>query len=81
MLRVFLADRFKMSVRLEIKERPVYAVLVAKSGPSLRKSKIDEKDCPELDPSNMTDPACHFPVGCQGNGIHAKAEDMSDALT
>jgi uncharacterized protein (TIGR03435 family) len=80
MLQTLLTERFKMTVRREIKERPVYALIVAKNGPKLQRSKVDEKDCPELDPQNMKDPACHYPVGGQANGIHGKAIDMSDIV-
>ena len=36
MLQTLLADRFKLSVRSEMKEIPIYALVVAKGGPKLR---------------------------------------------
>jgi uncharacterized protein (TIGR03435 family) len=82
MLQALLADRFKMTVRGEIKERPAYVLAVAKNGPKLQKSKREEKDCPELEPKNRVELelSCHFPSGGQGNGIHARAVDMSDVV-
>ncbi len=39
MLQTLLADRFRLSVRREIKEVPVYALTVAKGGPRFREFK------------------------------------------
>jgi uncharacterized protein (TIGR03435 family) len=36
MLQTLLADRFKLSVRSEMKDVPIYALVVAKGGPKLR---------------------------------------------
>jgi len=36
MLQTLLADRFKLAVRHEARELPVYALVVAKNGPKLR---------------------------------------------
>lgn len=44
MLRDLLKDRFKLIAHLEKKDRPVYALVVAKSGSKLRKSASDA-DC------------------------------------
>lgn len=45
MLRALLADRFKMVVRNEVREAPMYALIVARAdgrlGPQLRKASID----------------------------------------
>lgn len=38
MLQSLLADRFKMAVRKESKEEPVYALIVGKGGPKLKKA-------------------------------------------
>ncbi|HTX38612.1 MAG TPA: TIGR03435 family protein [Bryobacteraceae bacterium] len=46
MLQALLADRFKLVVHREMKEMPVYALIVGKGGPKLEKADIDEKDCP-----------------------------------
>jgi uncharacterized protein (TIGR03435 family) len=41
MLRALLADRFKLTAHLEKKDRPVYALVIAKNGPKLHPSKND----------------------------------------
>jgi bla regulator protein blaR1 len=84
MVRAMLADRFKLVVRRESKEMPVYALVVAKGGPKLQRSDIDEKDCPE--PSITPVPVatapipdvCHAFNGGRGRGLHARAVSMSD---
>jgi uncharacterized protein (TIGR03435 family) len=50
MVQALLADRFKLTDRRETKERPVYVLVVAKGGPKLQRSTVDETDCPELEP-------------------------------
>jgi uncharacterized protein (TIGR03435 family) len=75
MLQSLLADRFKLTIRRETKELPVYALVVGKNGPKLQKSKIEEKDCPEVSDGNT---GCHQFMGGQGRGLHGKAVDMSD---
>jgi uncharacterized protein (TIGR03435 family) len=42
MLRALLADRFKLKTRTETKEKPVYALVVAKNGPKLHRSLDDD---------------------------------------
>jgi uncharacterized protein (TIGR03435 family) len=72
MLRTLLAERFKLTIRSEIKEQPVYLLTVGKNGPKLQRSNVDEKDC--------VDPASHCREGGsgQGRGIHAKAFDLAE---
>jgi len=57
MLRSLLADRFKVEVRNEIKELPMYALEVGKGGPKLPKR---DGDCvPDADPaSRLFVPPC-----------------------
>jgi uncharacterized protein (TIGR03435 family) len=43
MLQSLLADRFQLKVHREIKEGPVYALVVGKNGPRLKVSKPDEE--------------------------------------
>jgi uncharacterized protein (TIGR03435 family) len=43
MMQTLLADRFKLSLRHETKEMPVYALVVAKDGPKLHENKEAEK--------------------------------------
>jgi len=45
MLQTLLADRFKLVIRREVREMPVYAIVVAKGGPKFERSKVEEKDC------------------------------------
>jgi uncharacterized protein (TIGR03435 family) len=86
MVQVLLVDRFKLVIRRESKEMPVYALLVAKGGPKLQRADIDEKDCPEaslnaLGPVITATPApnvCHTFAGGMGRGLHARAANISD---
>jgi uncharacterized protein (TIGR03435 family) len=86
MVQALLVDRFKLVIRRESKEMPVYALLVAKGGPKLPRAEIDEKDCPEasvnaLGPVSTATPmpdVCHAFSGGMGRGLHAKAANMSD---
>ena len=78
MLQNLLADRFKLVMRTETKEVPVYAVTVAKGGPKLQKAAVEEKDCAE-NPTSSNDPKwCHGFDGGQGRGLHGPAVSMSD---
>ena len=78
MLQALLADRFKLKIRTETKELPVYAVTVAKNGPKLEKAKIEEKDCPEPGTGGV---ACHSLMGGRGRGLHGEAVSLSDVLS
>jgi uncharacterized protein (TIGR03435 family) len=78
MLQGLLADRFKLQIRRETKELPVYAVTVAKSGSKLEKAKIEEKDCPESETGGV---ACHSLMGGRGRGLHGEAVSVSDVLS
>jgi uncharacterized protein (TIGR03435 family) len=85
MVQALLKDRFRMAIRRESKEMPVFALVVAKGGPKLQRADIDEKDCPEaqLEPppplgSAPVPGVCHTFNGGQGRGLHARAVDMSD---
>ena len=82
MLQALLADRFKLVLRRETKEVPVYALVVGKDGPKIPKADIEEKDCPDIPPSApATSEACHRFTGGRGRGLHARAVDMSDLVT
>ena len=50
MLQALLEDRFKLTVRREPKEQPVYALVVGKGGPKLEKSKFQEQACGDAGP-------------------------------
>ena len=76
MLQALLADRFKLAVRRENSERPVYAVVIGKGGPKLQTASMQEKDCPE-GPENYG-VSCHSFAGGMGRGLHAKAVTIAD---
>ena len=44
MLQALLSDRFKLTLPREIKEQPIYALVVAKGGPKLRESQQESGD-------------------------------------
>jgi uncharacterized protein (TIGR03435 family) len=78
MLQSLLQERFKLNMRGEPKEQPVYAVVVAKGGPKLQKSKMQKKDCTQ-GPSRLQ-MGCHSIRGGQGRGIHGDAVDIADVV-
>ncbi len=71
MLQSLLEDRFKLHMRTEQKDQPIYAVVISPGGPKLQKSKLQETDCIEF-------AACHNPGGGQGRGIHGDAINIAD---
>jgi uncharacterized protein (TIGR03435 family) len=74
MIRVLLADRFRLVLKVEKKTMPVYALTVASSGPKLKRSDITGKDCVfDSDPEG-----CHYFVSGFGHPLNAKAIDMDD---
>jgi uncharacterized protein (TIGR03435 family) len=82
-LQALLADRFKLVVRREIKELPVYVLTVGKNGSKLAKTDIQEKDCPEAPSANAPadgNTACHRFSGGRGRGLHARAVNTSDLV-
>jgi uncharacterized protein (TIGR03435 family) len=42
MLRALLADRFKLKIHREMKDQPVYELVVAKNGPKIKPSSSDK---------------------------------------
>ena len=76
MLQALLADRFGLTVQHNTKEVPAYAVLVARSGLKLQKSKDDEKDCPDQPAQGAL--GCHNFVGGMGRGMTAEAVSIAD---
>ena len=75
MLQALLADRFKLVMRRETKDIPMYALTVASGGPKLQGSNTKEEDCP-LGPTDGV--SCHQFMGGQGRGLHAKAVHIQD---
>jgi uncharacterized protein (TIGR03435 family) len=77
MLQSLLADRFHLKIHYENREVPVYAVVVAKNGPKLEKSKMTEIDCKEGDPVGK---GCHTIMGGMGRGLHGEAITVGDMI-
>ncbi len=78
MLQVLLADRFKLVIRHETKEIPVYAITVAKGGPKLEKAKLTEADCEKLAEDGNDSSPCHGFNGDPGRGLHVDNAGMAD---
>jgi bla regulator protein blaR1 len=78
MLQTLFADRFKMSVRREIKDLPLYAIVVRNGGPKLQQSAINEKDCASEATTLGDAHSCHSFAGGQGRGVHGEAVTISD---
>jgi len=76
MMQALLEDRFKLKMRQDAKEQPVYALVVAKDGPKLQKAAIQEKDCENGPPDQPK--VCHHIGGGQGRGIHGEAIGIDD---
>jgi uncharacterized protein (TIGR03435 family) len=80
MVQTLLADRFRLAIRRETKEMPVYALVVGKGGPKLQRADIEEKDCAVASaaPPAASDIVCHSFIGGRGRGLKGRAVDMSD---
>jgi uncharacterized protein (TIGR03435 family) len=78
MLQSLLMERFKLKMRKEPKEQPVYALVVGKEGPKLQKSKLQEKECTDSPSGPLT--GCHSIGGGQGRGIHGDAIGIADVV-
>jgi len=78
MLQSLLEDRFKLKMRVEPMEQPIYALLVAPGGTKLQKSKLQEDACPETSDDPLSARACHELTGGQGRGLHGEAVDIAD---
>ena len=78
MLQSLLADRFKLVIRRETKELPVYTLLVDAGGPKLEKSPLTEADCSAAAPTGQI--PCHQFNGGQGRVLHARAANIDDLV-
>ena len=78
MLQTLLADRFRLVIRRETKALPVYAIVVAKNGPKLRRSVVQEKDCRDNLTTTAEGMPCHRFNGGQGRGLHGDAVNIVD---
>lgn len=74
MLQALLAERFHLKIRREIKDQPVYAIVIGRGGPKLKPAVIEAKDC-ETDAAKDID--CHNVHGGR-NGLRAKAANIAD---
>jgi uncharacterized protein (TIGR03435 family) len=75
MLQALLAERFHLKIRREMKDQPVYAIVVSKGGPKLKLAEIEEKDCGG---DAEKDIDCHNFHGGRGRGLHANAANIGD---
>ena len=66
MLQVLLADRFKLRVHHEMKEIPVYALLVSKGGPKFKESAKDATE------------SAHIGVNDRNQSITASKQSMGE---
>jgi len=79
MLQALLAERFRMTVRKESKDEPIYGLLVGKGGPKLKKSDDKDIDPPfgpdgpgrgGVDKGNMPKGAIMMSMGGPGGAAH-----------
>jgi len=75
MLQMLLAERFQLRVHREIKDVPVYDMVVAKNGPKLQKA-AGERECEGI-PFGSTACTGRFTGGMRV-GLTAKAVDLSE---
>jgi len=75
MLQKLLEDRFQLKVHRETKQLPVFALVVTKNGPKLKKSELEEKECQGI-PVGFVSCRERFNGGMRG--VRAKGVDMGD---
>ena len=81
MVQALLEDRFKLRIRREPKEQPVYTLVVGKGGLKMEKSKFQEPEChEEIGPKILTNPACHFLNGGQNDGFHGGSVTIAQVV-
>ena len=78
MMQALLAERFKLSIQREMKDIPVYDVVVGKAGPKLKLSKAKESDCAAA--TTFDGMRCHALHGGQGQGLHGAAVTVADVV-
>ncbi len=80
MLQALLAERFKLTVHHEMKERPVYALIVGKGGSKLRESELQTPaDAAKADAAKKGAPPPMMVVG--GQSVTAGRDGMSATLS
>ena len=78
MVQALLVERFKLSVSSEVKDVPVYNLVVGKGGPKLQPSKASASDC--MPGAKFDGFACHQLNGGQGRGLHGSAVNVADIV-
>jgi uncharacterized protein (TIGR03435 family) len=78
MMQALLEERFKLRMRRDAKEQPVYALVVSKDGPTLEKAAIQEKDCAAAASGGQS--PCHRIGGGKTTGIHGDAVGIDDIV-
>jgi len=73
MLQALFADRCQLKVRREVKELPVYDLVIAKGGLKMKESASDEKSFVELDTTSS--------YGATGSGLEYKKTMTAHAVT
>lgn len=88
MLQGLLADRFKLKVRLETREQPVYEIVIARSdgrlGPRLKPSSADcgtTNNPPPVPPSPDASCAALLGVGPAGGRIISKGQPLARVIS
>ncbi|MGA2574710.1 MAG: M56 and DUF3738 domain-containing protein [Bryobacteraceae bacterium] len=77
MLQSLLADRFKLTLHHESKELPIYALLVAKSGPKLHESAAAPDDAGPPGPLAPDGPQPRHSIRMSGRGdLSVSAENL-----
>ncbi|GEM_PF-1087584 len=80
MLQNLLRDRFQLKVHRATADMPVYIVGVAKGGPKLEKSTIEEQKCPQDEVETSASTTCHKLAGGRGRGVRGAAITVGDLL-
>jgi len=80
MLKSLLADRFKLVLRQEMQQMPVFAIVVAKKGPKLKLASTKPDECTGKANVLGDGISCHsFQVGSGPEiGLHGQAVSISD---
>jgi uncharacterized protein (TIGR03435 family) len=80
MVQALLENRFKLRIRRESREQPVYALVVGKGGPKLENSKFQDQDCGDTSSKWLSNPACHFLDGGQDGGLHGASVTIANVI-
>lgn len=86
MMRVLLAERFKLSLRREMEEQPVYALVIAQGGPKLKAAGMKAgKEAPtSLGPDGMARPLISYqylPSGVLMDAASASLASIAEIMS